>query len=366
MDPAEIQAMQWNVSLVRIGVCWLISAAFASMEAAEIAPPDIPGLEVSIGRRQVIIEDRTYPHMFKFADGDILVCTKRSGDGGKTWRDAPALTDSVYQFPDGQVTAIGFLTKKSDRPGVFHIPLVTSTDNGATLHQGTAIMNIPEGTGGIDDGGKPFDGPACDHAVVALRDGSLLAGMYGYFRTDTVRVAEFPQWNIYKYRTFVVRSCDRGKTWDYLATVAYDPTIGQESFCEPDLLVLPDGEILCFMRTGGNAGKFTPLYLSRSADDGKTWSKPEPVADRGVWPNACRMKNGVIVCTYGRPDSWLMFSLDDGKTWTGHFCFHKGQGPDYNLVEEVAPDTLLVIHNHRRDADDKYDVMGLNVTVRRR
>ena len=114
------------------------------------------------------------------------------------------------------------------------------------------------------------------------------------------------------------------RTWEYLATVAYDPEVGLESFCEADLLALPDGEILCFMRTGGSGGKHTPLYLSRSKDDGKSWSKPEPIADRGVWPNACRMKSGILACTYGRPDNWLCFSTDEGKTWTGHFCFTRG------------------------------------------
>ena len=44
------------------------------------------------------------------------------------------------------------------------------------------------------------------------------------------------KWKCFKYRTFVVRSTDRGRTWDYLATVAYDPGVGLESFCEADLL----------------------------------------------------------------------------------------------------------------------------------
>ena len=97
--------------------------------------------------------------------------------------------------------------------------------------------------------------------------------------------------------------------------MAYDPKIGLESFCEADLLTLPNGDILCFMRTGGSRGKYTPLYLSVSRDDGKSWEPPRPIADRGVWPSACRMENGVLVVTYGRPDNWLAFSLDNGETW---------------------------------------------------
>jgi hypothetical protein len=155
----------------------------------------------------------------------------------------------------------------------------------------------------------------------------------------------------------------------YLSTVAYDPNVGLESFCEADLLVLPDGEILCFMRTGGSGGKYTPLYLSRSADDGRTWCTPQPIADRGVWPNACRMHNGVLVCTYGRPGNWLTFSLNEGRTWTGHFCFHAGPTTSYNSVEEIAPDVLLVVYDRRQldpDGNLRPEVVGTTVSVRRR
>ena len=206
--------------------------------------------------------------------------------------------------------------------------------------------------------------------VNMLRDGSLLAAMYGQFAADRVLVRTMPEaWKCYKYRTFVVRSADRGKTWEYLSTVAYDPNVGLESFCEADLLTLPGGEILCFMRTGGSGGKFTPLYLSRSADDGKTWSAPQPIADRGVWPNACRMTNGVLVCTYGRPGNWLAFSLDEGRTWTGHFCFYNGPTTSYNAVEEFAPGELLVVYDRRQldpSGNLRPEIVGTTVTVRRR
>ena len=49
-----------------------------------------------------------------------------------------------------------------------------------------------------------------DHSVTILPDGSLLAGLHGRFENDV------------KYRVFVVRSTDRGKTWQYLSTVAFD------------------------------------------------------------------------------------------------------------------------------------------------
>lgn len=313
--------------------------------------PEVPGLKVTVGETIEIVPGAIYTSMFKFRDGRLAVGGRHSRDGGKTWTNGPGLGTGAFEFPDGEVLSPGFNTKKV-REGLFEVPLARSTDSGKTFRSESARLNIPEGTGGTGDDGKHYEGPGVDHAVVQLRDGSLLLGMYGYFKTDTVLCPAFPPaWKLYKYRTWVMRSTDRGRTWDFWATVAYDPAVGSESFCEPDLLTLPGGDILCFMRTGGSPPKYVaPLYLSVSKDDGKTWSKPRPIADRGVWPNACRMQSGLLVVTYGRPDNWLALSRDDGKTWIGHWCFYRGATTSYNSVEEVAPGTLLVV----------YDRMGID------
>lgn len=123
------------------------------------------------------------------------------------------------------------------------------------------------------------------------------------------------------------------------------------------------------MLTSGSGGKFMQLDLSRSKDDSKTWSEPEPIVDRGVWPNAWRMKCGVLGCTDGRPGNWLAFSLDDGRTWRGDFCFYDGGTSSYNSVEEVEPDTLLVVYDGQQIDDNGNFVRGdmeTRFTVRRR
>jgi hypothetical protein len=338
-------------------------------ELPQSSKSDVDGLEVRIGETQTIVPGGSYMSLFKFNDGSIVVGGKRSSDAGKTWQNAPGFHVGAFQFPDGEVVQLGFKTKKANRDDYFSADLTRSTDNGLILKTETTTMHIPEATGGSGDDGSRFEGPVADHAIVQLRDGSLMAAMYGQFKTDRVPVPTMPaKWGCFKYRTFVMRSTDRGRTWDYLATVAYDPSVGLESFCEPDLLIVPDGGILCFMRTGGSGGKFTPLYLSRSEDGGKTWSKPEPIADRGVWPNACRMKNGVLACTYGRPGNWLAFSLDAGRTWRGHFCFYNGPTTSCNSVQEIEPDTLLVLYDSQR-LDESGNLaramVGTRLTVKR-
>jgi hypothetical protein len=328
----------------------------------------VPGLQVEFGEPFEIIPGASYTSLFRFRDGRLAVGGKHSADGGKTWTDGPGLGTHFFEHPDGEVIGLGFNTKKV-ADGVFEVPLIRSRDGGKTFEGVPARLNIPEGTGGTGDDGKYYEGPPVDHAIVQCRDGSLLAAMYGYFKTDTVLCPAFPpEWKLYKYRTWVMHSTDRGQTWDYWATVAYDPSIGIESFCEADLLTMPNGDILCFMRTGGSGPTFSPLYLSVSHDDGRTWEKPRPIADRGVWPNACRTTDGTLVVTYGRPDNWLAFSLDDGQTWVGHSCFHQGASTSYNSVEEVEPGKLLVVYDGRGlDADGNLasGIMGLFVHVHR-
>ncbi|MGQ9733059.1 MAG: sialidase family protein [Candidatus Zipacnadales bacterium] len=333
-----------------------------------ITMPDIPGLKVELDEPFELIPHATYRSLFRFRDGRLAVGDRHSADGGKTWTGGASLGTHFFEFPHGEIIGLGFHTRKV-ADGVFETLLIRSQDGGQTFMTSPARLHIPNGTGGTGDDGQYHEGPLVDHAIVQCRDGSLLAAMYGHFNTDMVLCPTFPpEWKSYKYRTWVMRSTDRGVTWDYWATVAYNPEIGLESFCEADLLALPNGNLLCFMRTGGSGGKYTPLYLSVSADDGKTWETPRPIADRGVWPNACRMHDGTLVVTYGRPDNWLAFSLDDGETWIGHFCFYQGSTTSYNSVEEVEPGKLLVVYDRQAlDADGNMvkGVVGRFVRVAR-
>lgn len=328
---------------------------------------EIPGLKASLGETVEIVPNAIYTSLFQFRDGRLAVGDRHSRDGGKTWTKGPRLHTGAFEFADGEVISPGFNTKKL-ADGVFQVPMARSSDGGKTFRAEQARLNIPEATGGTGDDGKHYEGPCVDHAIVQARDGSLLMAMYGYFKTDTVLCPAFPpEWKLYKYRTWVVRSTDRGRTWDFWATVAYDPKIGSESFCEADLHTLANGDILCFMRTGGSPPKFVaPLYVNLSTDDGKTWTKPQPIADRGVWPSVCRMQSGVLVATYGRPDNWLAFSRDNGKTWLGHFSFYQGPTTSYNSLAEVSPGKLLVVYDRSgldADGNQSRATVGTFVTV---
>jgi hypothetical protein len=60
-----------------------------------------------------------------------------------------------------------------------------------------------------------------------------------------------------------------------------------------------------------------PMYLSRSADSGKSWSKPLVFnKEFGVLPGILRLTNGALILSYGRPGVEVRFSGDNGSTWT--------------------------------------------------
>ena len=125
------------------------------------------------------------------------------------------------------------------------------------------------------------------------------------------------QWPGDKCWILVLRSTDDGRTWDLHSEIPYQPDKAADSkwdqhegFTEPDVSFMPDGSVLCLIRTGG------PLYWSRSLDDGKTWSTPRVFDDVGVWPQLLTLENGVTLASYGRPGMYVRATADpSGLAW---------------------------------------------------
>jgi hypothetical protein len=261
----------------------------------------------------------------------------------------------------------------TDQKGVFEAVFFRSKDNGLSRVEDTARIYLPEEF-------NDWSGVLC-RKIVRTGDGSLLMSMYGRREKISGR----------RLSVSVIRSTDRGKTWHYLSTIAFDLSEGvrSEGFDEASLLVLPGGKILCFIRSGtsyqGSLGssdnndpsvkmpfgyhESTPVYMSISIDGGRTWSHADPVAPFGVWPDAILMNNGIIAVNYGRPGNWIMFSRDEGKSWGPVIPFYNDLYPpdcgNYFSLAEVAPDILLAVYA-RTDPNNHWhsEIVGTHFHVK--
>ncbi len=228
-------------------------------------------------------------------------------------------------------------------------------------------MHIAEATGGTGDDGKAYEGPVADHAIVAIRDGSLLAAMYGQFSNDRVLVPTMPEeWKCYKYRTFVVRSTDRGKTgsiwprWPTIRASAWRASRGRSA----DTAGRRDPVLHADRRKRRQAHAALPaarmMTARRSAGANRRpgcVAQCLPHGERGACLHVRQARTG------------LAFSLRQRKwTLTGHFCLYSGPTTSYNSVEEVAPGKLLVVYDRRQldpSGNMRSEIVGTVVTIQR-
>eukprot|EP01051_Picozoa_sp_SAG22_P009844 SAG22_NODE_850_length_6855_cov_13.560391_3_plen_1538_part_00 len=84
---------------------------------------------------------------------------------------------------------------------------------------------------------------------------------------------------------------------------------------EHDIELLPDGQLLIAARIG----VFTPLFVARSTDRGRSWVPYTRQRMWSVFPKLLRLSNGVVLLASGRPGI-MLWSSDDGHgdTWVQH------------------------------------------------
>ena len=140
----------------------------------------------------------------------------------------------------------------------------------------------------------------------------------------------------------VVQSTDGGHSFEWLADVCEDNTVGERR--EPGLIRLPSGELLALIRCGTQPSR--PMVEVRSSDDGRTWSSPRRLARPGVCPQVMLLGNGVLVCSYGtRRYVHIMASWDgEGRHWSEPLVLYKGQTSGYSNLQALADDRFRVVY----------------------
>lgn len=198
------------------------------------------------------------------------------------------------------------------------------------------------------------------HGPVQLSDGTILwVGRTGGAAGENKDV---PEGYIAAYRM-------NPEDWSMEYVGCIEPIIRQEGemvSCEPYALELPNGEIICHIRVQwegeGYRNVFT-TYQSKSADGGKTWTKPVQVLtdDQGGAPAHLMLhSSGVLISTYGcryeQPPHGIrvMFSVDNGESWdTEHIIYENNISSDlgYPSTIELSDGSLLTVF-YAHEAED--------------
>ena len=125
--------------------------------------------------------------------------------------------------------------------------------------------------------------------------------------------------------TFVLCSEDDGHSWKMQGYLPYIPDNDEYEYAfmvggwdEPDLAFAPDGSMIMILRVTDvfhGDKEWAPSYITRSTDNGKTWSKPVRFDDIGVMPRTCQMGDAILAI-YGRPGIYVRGTTDPaGMTW---------------------------------------------------
>lgn len=309
---------------------------------AATAPATGASLEVTVEQSEPFSAGTHFGKFIKLRDGTILCGEKRSTDGGKTWTPvAGGFGSGGEELRDGSIIGLEYRCLPiEDKVGWYSNTRFVSKDAGRTFAQDLARFDVPEAKGAKGHAFHP--GPLFMRSIIERKDGSLVALMAGWFKSDT-EICPYGNERPYS-RSYLCESTDRGATWKYLTTLG-SGAIGSEGYNEGSMRRLPSGDWLAVLRTGNPNDRQhpdNPIMWTLSRDEGRTWSEPQRTGIIGVYPSLAVLSDGRVVMSYGRPGAFVVFSGDGGKTWTDPTRVDATRYSGYTDVLELSPGTLLV------------------------
>jgi hypothetical protein len=372
--PLYIAAFLLRLSNIDYAIAQSVTANKNPIQAAKLS------VQVTAIPYDTSIKLKRYARSFHVPAGDVFVENRlkisRTPSGNLV-----AVSDSFVTFPSAMVQrgelnsliytehlflALGYRIK-SDSLLRFSNEIWRSSDDLKTVSTLTSVVLLP-GAGKVDYGTNgEWAGLFCHRGILQLRDGTLLAAVYGNFETDTI-IPSNPQSKLetkFMLRAFVIKSSDLGNTWEYMSSLAV-PKPGQrddsEGFNEWSMVELADGRIMAIVRTG----HFTPPIICYSGNAGASWT--EPVVNPELGPASCdpwllKLSDGRIAISYGemqQPEGDRKAFFENFKAgdhprkcrmaisgtpaadhWQTFDITGFGNRSAYSTLYEMAPGTLL-------------------------
>src|SRR5438067_715497 len=140
-------------------------------------------------------------------------------------------------------------------------------------------------------------------SMANLGDGELVKPLHGFGYHRTLPDIAHSE----RERSFVLWSPNRGTSWHYYGTMAYDPA-EIIHYHEPGLVRMHDGRLLALMRTQRWPSPSDPgeqmgppsgyIFTAVSEDDGMSWSWPRTTRVWGYPVDGITLQDGSVLAAY--------------------------------------------------------------------
>lgn len=284
----------------------------------------------------------------ELADGRLMTIDRQgmrtSSDDGKTWSEPQPICEGLAGLREGKEPATFYIVRT--KSGVLSILFLNATTYrfhwDYTINQPKdcrlevwSIRSLDGGKTWIDRQ-KVLDGYNTNFFGFIQTTKGRLVAVFDHLVTDPGR-----------YVACSLVSDDDGKTWTRSNLIDLGGHGDHSGAMEPTVVELTDGRLLMLIRT--HWGRF---WEAISEDGGLSWRtiRPSAIAAPSAPGHLVRLRSGRLFFVYNPPpdrqELACVFSEDDGRTWTKPLPIareKKGGQLSYPYVFERRPGELWII-----------------------
>lgn len=274
----------------------------------------------------------------------------RSEDGGHTWLPAYVAQDTVLDDRDVGLLQVGDKvimssvtndrnmqrkhqehwlhhpdTEEKKRLVAAYLDMITDEEEERFIGPYVAVSN---------DNGYTFSEPkmiplTCPHGPILTKEGKIL--FVGKFSTYGKRQGYDLEDGIYALELDEECNIVEGP---WMVAPLPEEFNSRSNFCEPHAAQLPNGDILVAIRREDKLNDIHTMYLCRSTDGGKTFTKAENTGFDGFPPHLFVDSKGRVILSYGKRHDPMgvrvRVSYDNGYTF-GDELVIRDNGVDWDL-----------------------------------